>query len=57
MTRTAQQARALKAALDEAAWDEHNRRLDEALARWEQVERELSELHIRMAREIREALP
>ena len=38
-------------------WDEHNAELDRRLAAWNEDERKLSELHIKTARELREALP
>ena len=63
---THREARALEAA-DKAAefsWQAWNAQFDadmtslkEALATWNQVEQELSELHINFARDLREMLP
>ena len=56
MTRR-RKARQLVRAMKEAEfdWDEHNRRMDEQLTRWNEAARRLSELHIETARDLRSA--
>lgn len=37
-------------------WQAHNARLDDALARWNETERQLAEAHLTFAREMGELL-